>query len=230
MTVLSNPATASFAAAPGVLVVDDDPVIRSLLETGLRQYGFRVWPAAGGADALRVYEQHAGDIRLALLDVQMPGQDGPETLRTLRARDPALPCFFMSGNTGRYTEEELLGLGAGAVLPKPFALGEVADTLRGALRVAERRHSARLADQPFKVTVREGAESWVKDRSRGGLCLWSDRPLTVHAVVGVRPADAPETAPWVAVEVKHCRPQDDGWAVGCRFVDPSVAEAHLPAG
>ena len=60
--------------------------------------------------------------------------------------------------------------------------------------------------------------------------MWTVQPLTVHAVVDVRPADAPETAPWVPVEVKHCRRQEDGWAVGCRFVDPSLAQDLLFAG
>jgi len=216
--------------APGVLVVDDDPVIRGLLETGLGQYGFRVWAADGGAEALRLYERHADDIGVAVLDVQMPGLDGPGALRALRQRDPGLPCFFMSGNTGRYTEEELLALGAGAVLRKPFSLAEVVAALSRALRVRDRRRSARQTDQPFKVAVREGPESWVKDRSPDGLGMWSVQPLAVDAVVAVRPADAPDTTPWTRVEVKHCRAQEDGWAVGGRFVDPPPARAEVFAG
>lgn len=51
--------------------------------------------------------------------------DGPATLATTRNLAPHVPCCFMSGDTGRYTEAELLGLGAAAVLPKPFQLGEL---------------------------------------------------------------------------------------------------------
>jgi CheY-like chemotaxis protein len=228
---LSNPHLAPPAAgAPGLLVVDDDAVIRNLLETGLRAHGFRVWCAAGGAEALRLAEQHAADIQVALLDVQMPGVDGPHTLQALAGMLPSLPCFFMSGHLGNYTEDELYRLGARGIIRKPFSLVAVADTLRGALPGPERRSSARHTDRPIKVAVREGTESWVKDRSQGGLGMWSVQPLPVDAVVDVRPADAPETAPWVPVEVRHCRREDDGWAVGCRFVDPSLGPGPFRAG
>jgi CheY-like chemotaxis protein len=208
-------------------VVDDEALIRSLLDTGLRLYGFRVWLAAGGREALRLYEQHADEIAVALLDVQMPGLDGPHTLQALRALDPELPCFFMSGHLGNYTEEALFQLGIGGIIRKPFALAGVADTLRQGLPNPERRRSTRLTDQQIKVAVRQGTESWVKDHSDGGVGMWSVQPLALHAVVGVRPADAPDTAPWVPVEVKHCRPLEDGWALGGRFVDPSRARDLL---
>jgi CheY-like chemotaxis protein len=209
---------------PALLVVDDEDTIRGLLETGLRAHGFRVWAAATGAEGVALYRRQAADIALALLDVHMPGLDGPATARALRALDPTLPVLFMSGNIGAYTEEELLRLGA-ALIHKPFVLENVAQVLRRCLPDLERRRWARRSGEPFKVVVREEVEGWVKDRSQGGLGMWSDRPVAVDAVLYVRPAGAPETAPWVRVQVTHCRPQKDGWAVGCRFVDPSLARA-----
>jgi two-component system OmpR family response regulator len=230
-TALNDPSPVPSAQRlPGVLVVDDEAMIRNLLEAGLRGYGFRVQAVARGEEAVRFCAQHSGMVQLALLDVQMPGLDGPQTLQALLALMPSLPCFFMSGHLGNYTEEELWQLGARGIIRKPFALAEVAATLRQALPSPERRGSVRLADRQFRVALREGSEGWVKDRSQGGLGLWSVHPLAVDAVVDVRHADAPDTAPWVPVEVRHCRRADDGWALGCRFVDPSLAHTHLLAG
>jgi CheY-like chemotaxis protein len=114
----------------GILVVDDEPAIRTLLQAALPRYGFQVFVAASGPEALAVYREHRAEIAAVLLDVLMPGADGPQTLRTLRAIDPHVRCCFMSGNLGDYTEEELLHLGAAQVFPKPFRLLDVVQTLK----------------------------------------------------------------------------------------------------
>jgi CheY-like chemotaxis protein len=115
---------------PGILVVDDEPAIRTLLQTALPRYGFQVFSAASGQEALAVYREHRTEIAAVLLDVQMPGADGPQTLRTLRAIEPQIRCCFMSGNLGDYSEEELLDLGAALVIPKPFRITEVLEALQ----------------------------------------------------------------------------------------------------
>lgn len=212
-------------SAPGILVVDDDAAIRALLETGLRRRGFTVWLAADGLAALAQYQQHPAEITLVLLDVRMPGMDGAQTLRRLRTLNPGLLVYMMSGHLGGYAEDELLRLGAAGVLDKPFALPQVVETLWEAASRQERRASVRQAAPALKVTIREGPESWVKDCSRGGIGLVSAHPAPVRAVLDVRPADAPEAAPWVRVEVKHCQPQDAGWTIGCQFVNPADAPA-----
>src|SRR6266511_1810436 len=76
------------ARHPGVLVVDDDALLRTLLYEVLRQEGFAVWTAANGFEALTLYDLQRGAIDLVLLDVNMPGRDGPETLAALRRRGP----------------------------------------------------------------------------------------------------------------------------------------------
>jgi len=107
----------------GLLVIDDNEAVRAFLGAGLGASGFTVWLAAGGHEGVATYQEHASAIDLLLLDVRMPGWDGP--LTTIHSLAPHVPCCFMSGDTGRYTEAELLGLGAVAVLPKPFQLGEL---------------------------------------------------------------------------------------------------------
>src|SRR5262249_54197572 len=103
----------------GVLVVDDEGSVRGVLDIGLRHYGFALWLAADAADALALYQRHREFIDVVLLDVRMPGLDGPRTLAALRQLDPQVRCCFRSGSLGGYTEEELRYLSSAAVLSKP---------------------------------------------------------------------------------------------------------------
>jgi CheY-like chemotaxis protein len=119
----------------GVLVVDDEPLVVRMLEAALRHFGFAVWSAAGGTEAVRVFRQQRGSIDVVLLDVQMPPPDGPRTYTLLREIDPTVRCVFMSGHAGIYSCEDLLRLGAACVLSKPFAsLAGLAGALRRAAR------------------------------------------------------------------------------------------------
>ena len=91
----------------GLLVVDDDTLVRGLMTAGMGQHGFAVWVAADGREAVDIYQYHRAEIDVVLLDVCMPGLDGPETLAELRAIDPEVRCCFMSGGLGCYTAEGL---------------------------------------------------------------------------------------------------------------------------
>ena len=113
----------------GVLVVDDDADVREVLHEKLRQEGFSVWLAADGREALDVYHNHCETIDVALLDVRMPGLDGPQTLAALQKVTPQIRCCFMSGCLGRHSEEKLRDLGAAAVFSKPFWPDGVAHVL-----------------------------------------------------------------------------------------------------
>jgi DNA-binding NtrC family response regulator len=117
-----------------VLVVEDDESVRKMLGMALRHHGFGVRLAAGGAEAVELYQRHRATIGVVLLDVQMDVEDGPQTLAALRQLDPAVQCCFMSGNTGRYNAEELYSLGVAAVLQKPFRLEDLARVLEQVVR------------------------------------------------------------------------------------------------
>ena len=125
---------------PGVLVVDDNPDVLTLLDAVLQRAGFCVWSAPDGPAGARAFLEYRAEIDVVLLDVQMPGWDGPRTLQAVRAVDATVPCCFMSGDTGRHTRDALLGLGATAVFPKPFDITTLAESLRElAARSASRR-------------------------------------------------------------------------------------------
>ncbi len=113
----------------GILVADDEEEVRDVLHDKLRHEGFSVWLAADGQEALDLYRTHCETIDVALLDVCMPGLDGPQTLAALQELTPQIRCCFMSGYLGSYTEERLRDLGAATVFAKPFRVDEVAHVL-----------------------------------------------------------------------------------------------------
>jgi CheY-like chemotaxis protein len=116
----------SFSAnAPGVLVVDDEPGMRSFLQKTLTLNGFQVWLAGDGKAAIETYKAHRESIAAVLMDVCMPGMDGPVTLAALRNLDSNLRCCLMTGGTNDYSREELIAAGASHILGKPFSLAEV---------------------------------------------------------------------------------------------------------
>jgi DNA-binding response OmpR family regulator len=110
---------------PGVLVVDDEPQIRRLLDLILTREGFTVWTASGGREAAELYRQYRDRIRAVLLDVHMPEMDGLRTLSALRKVNPQVRAVFVSGNTGDHDVETLLSMGASGVVHKPFDLKEL---------------------------------------------------------------------------------------------------------
>jgi CheY-like chemotaxis protein len=105
---------------PAVLVVDDVVAIGKMLDLALSRDGFAVKLATTGHEAIELYRKHHDEIALVLMDVQMPGMDGPATLAILQQINPELRCCFMSGSTGKYSSQELLDMGAVHVMMKPF--------------------------------------------------------------------------------------------------------------
>jgi len=110
---------------PLILVVEDTPRDRELLVTLLEREGYQVAPAADGAQALDAAARNKPD--LILLDVVLPGMDGLEICRRLKA-DPgthAIPVIFLTGQAE--SAEILAGFEAGAVdyVTKPFRFREL---------------------------------------------------------------------------------------------------------
>jgi two-component system, OmpR family, response regulator len=119
-------------AAPRVLVVDDEPSIVDALATCLRYEGFEVDEAVTGREALALAQDDPPD--LVILDVMLPGLDGLEVTRRLRADGVNVPILFV---TARDTlQDKLAGLTIGGddYVTKPFALAEVIARVQTILR------------------------------------------------------------------------------------------------
>ncbi len=115
-----------------LLVVDDEPNIRELLAASLRFAGFDVRAAADGEEALEQVRRHRPD--LVLLDVMMPGMDGFEVVRRLRADSVAVPVLFLTARDAVEDRVSGLTLGADDYVTKPFSLEEVLARVRAVLR------------------------------------------------------------------------------------------------
>lgn len=102
-------------------MVDDDPSIRRIAQIGLKGVGkFEVVLCASGAEALELVASEKPD--LILLDVMMPGMDGPATLSKLRQLNllEQIPVVFMTAKVQKQEVESYLLLGACGVISKPF--------------------------------------------------------------------------------------------------------------
>src|SRR3954469_21901748 len=118
-----------------VLVVDDEPAVRSALERALALDRYEVRVAEDGRAALDHLVEHQVDA--IVLDVAMPGVDGLEVCRRLRSAGDRTPVLMLTARDA--VDDRVAGLGAGAddYLVKPFALKELKARLRALLRRAE---------------------------------------------------------------------------------------------
>jgi len=141
-----------------ILVVDDERAVRESLERALELEGYDVELAADGEAALeRLGAAPPADA--VILDVLMPGIDGLEVCRRLRASGDAVPVLMLTARAE--VDSRVAGLDAGAddYLPKPFALAELLARLRALLRRAANGDDAsdvlRFADLELDLGTRE---------------------------------------------------------------------------
>jgi DNA-binding NtrC family response regulator len=113
-----------------------------------------VWTTENGRQAAELYQRHRDRIDVVLLDVRMPELDGPATLAELQRCNPDVCCCFITGDSGLYTEEELLAAGAVRVLRKPFAFDVIINTIRQLARQALQSWLERW----IEISLEENAE------------------------------------------------------------------------
>ncbi|MER6915321.1 response regulator transcription factor [Streptomyces sp. NPDC000594] len=142
---------------PHVLLIEDDVSVRDGMELVLRRHGYAVDTAATGEDALALLTGAAGAaVELAVLDLMLPGIDGFEVCRRLRATGSTLPVIML---TARGDDSDIVcGLEAGAddYVVKPVTAPVLEARIRAALRRAEPVRSARDEDHAGLIIDRAG--------------------------------------------------------------------------
>jgi two-component system, cell cycle sensor histidine kinase and response regulator CckA len=103
-----------------ILIVDDDSVVRALLQRVLTNAGYTVTTAAHGAEALEAVLGAGQTIDLAITDIRMPHMDGWELGRRLSHHRPGLPILYLSGFTSELSRFSPAGTQAAGFLSKPF--------------------------------------------------------------------------------------------------------------
>ena len=130
-----------------ILVVDDEPAIRRALRPPLVELGFEVTEVSRGEMALDVLRTESFDA--VLLDVNMPGIGGIETLRRMRASSPRLPVLMLTVRDGENEKVQALEMGADDYVTKPFGVRELVARIRAAVR---RAHApSRAEDAPIDI-------------------------------------------------------------------------------
>jgi CheY-like chemotaxis protein len=127
---------ASPAPRPGwkgeglVLMVDDEPAVRAVGQRILERLGFTVLTAADGQEALELFDRHADEIRLVVLDMTMPNLGGEATFRELRRRSSQVRVVLTSGYNEQEATSRFAGKGLAGFVQKPFQLETVRLTLQ----------------------------------------------------------------------------------------------------
>jgi signal transduction histidine kinase len=189
-----------------ILVVDDNPADVDVLIDQLAEAGFEVAVAEDGEDGLEQSQYKPPD--LILLDVALPGIDGFETCRRLKAaeRTQAVPVIFMTSLTELADKVHGFAMGGVDYIPKPIQPAEVLARVRTqlALRDLQRQLSAQNAQLQQEIVERQRAEAGLQranadleqrvvartaDLSAANACLWAEIAERQRAEAGLRLAN-----------------------------------------
>jgi CheY-like chemotaxis protein len=117
-----------------VLMVEDEPVLRELIEEVLTAHGYHILSAASGAEALQVWQEYGGKIDLLLTDMVMPGgMTGQQLAAELRPRDPRLKVIITSGYSQEMVGRNLTLSEGTEFLPKPYRPPQLVEKVRAIL-------------------------------------------------------------------------------------------------
>jgi CheY-like chemotaxis protein len=128
------PGRVAAATRHTVLVVEDQPIVRSLIRRILAGVGYEVFSAADGREALEIARQHDGPIDLLLTDVIMPAMTGLELAERFSQVRPAVRTLFMSGYTDGTFGDDDTRMAEIDFLQKPFSADQLLERVQRALR------------------------------------------------------------------------------------------------
>lgn len=116
-----------------ILLVDDEPLLRSAGRRIILALGFEALVAANGAEAVAVFRRHREEVGLVILDVAMPVMGGKDCFLRLRELDPTIPVLVASGFAKQGGVDDLLSSGATGYLAKPYDLTQMGSAIHHCL-------------------------------------------------------------------------------------------------
>jgi CheY-like chemotaxis protein len=122
-----------------ILVAEDEPAMRELIGDILESGGFSVIAVEDGVAALSVYAEKRDQIDLVILDMNMPGMNGREVLRSLKGIDNNVLVLLSTGYGWNGQAPEISGEGAAGFLAKPYQVGELLGKVEETLRKSRKR-------------------------------------------------------------------------------------------
>jgi DNA-binding response OmpR family regulator len=135
-----------------ILVIEDERALADFIAKALRADGYAATMChdgpSGEAAAL------TGDYALVILDILLPGKDGLEILRSIRAREPDLPVILLTARGAIEQKVEGLDLGANDYMTKPFSLEELSARVRAHLRAPGQREASALEANDIHLDLR----------------------------------------------------------------------------
>ncbi len=117
-----------------ILLCEDEAVIREFIVIHLHRAGFDVLEAGSAEEALELYESNRSRVRVALLDLMLPGMDGFELCERLRRQDATLGIMMLTARSQEHEKVRALRLGADDYVTKPFSPSELIARVEALLR------------------------------------------------------------------------------------------------
>jgi PAS domain S-box-containing protein len=139
-----------------ILVVDDDDIVREMLEELLVTLGHEAICAKSGFAAVELFAADHAKFDLIILDMLMPGMDGPECFRRLQTTDSSVPVLISSGYASNNSVQALIDSGAVGFLKKPYTVRELSRAIAGGMRPRQKKSYGSV---PVTITARPSATS-----------------------------------------------------------------------
>jgi CheY-like chemotaxis protein len=139
---MTPPESELISGQGGILVVDDEDLVRNVAARMLSHLGYRVVTAADGTEAVEYYRAYRQEIALVVIDMVMPSMSGRECFRALKEIDPQVKAILSTGYDHNLAVQEILDEGMHGFVQKPYELSQLSQVVAQALRSPSREGPA----------------------------------------------------------------------------------------